>query len=237
MYLHHFNDHTCCSVKWCKVLQSVVETDRGEQQAPVLTDAYKAKFRDKDVDWVTLKGVHDIFAPYLTEAALEQCYHGKDTNKNESLNKKCAATAPKDRYFSGTMNLDDRFRMVVCEDSVGYVQSIERVFAKLGVCLELVAPVLMEWARRVDAVQGWRTIYTTKPEVKKKRTETITALIKAWTNAEKRAEASGRVYASGVAVEEAEVVAPPVADAVVVDRYETENGGSRNDDQIQFGTL
>jgi hypothetical protein len=222
MYLHHFNDHSCCSVKWCKVLQST-RTDGVE--ATVLTEAYKSRFRDKQEDWITLKAVEDIYAPYMTEHALRQCYHGKDTNKNESLNKKCAATAPKDRYFSGTMNLDDRFRMVVCEDSVGYVESIERVFSKLGVCLELVCPVLLEWARRVDADHGWRKVYINKPEVKKRRTEAITALIKAWTNAEKKAEASGRLYASGVAVVQE------------VDQVVDSENVARNDDQIQFGNL
>jgi len=46
--------------------------------------------------------------PYLTEEALAMCYHPFCTQKNESLNRSCTATAPKDRFYGGTNTLSDR---------------------------------------------------------------------------------------------------------------------------------
>jgi hypothetical protein len=144
MFLHHFNEHSCCDIKWCKVLQSK-RTDG--VQPTVLTAAYMKRFRDVALDSKTYKAVESVFTPYLTEDHLYQCYHGTDTNKNESLNRKCSATAPKDRYFSGTKTLCDRFNFVIIHDSIGYVKGMIRLLNKLGMHLPLVCPVLEEWAR------------------------------------------------------------------------------------------
>jgi hypothetical protein len=197
MYLHHFDDHSCCDIAWCKPLQSK-RTDGID--ATVLSDAYRRRFRDKEVDWVTFKAVEDIYAAYLTKDAMWQCYHGYDTNKNESLNRKCSATAPKDRYLSGTMTLSDRFSLIVAVDSVGYVNTYVRVLAKVGFDIALVCPVLQEWCSRVDDRLTKSGEWRKKPEVKRKRVADVTALVNAWCNAELKAARQGKEYASGSAI-------------------------------------
>jgi len=198
MYLHHFNNHTCCDVSWCKTLQSQ-RTD-GLDPKPVLSEHYKQRFRDTQVDWVTFKAVENLFAPYLIASALRQCYHGQDTNKNESLNRKCSATAPKDRYFSGSMSLSDRFHLVAVLDSVGYGIGYKRVLSKIGVNLKLSCLVLEEWCRRTDNNSENRTINMNRPEVKGKRQAKTKAMVKQWIVGERKATKSGRNYASGTAI-------------------------------------
>jgi len=102
MYLHHFNEHSLCNVQWCKTLKSQ-RTDG--IQPTVLPVGYLRRFRHCTNDRKLLDKLQELYAPYLTEEALYQCYHAHDTNKNESLNRKCTAVAPKDRYLSGTMSL------------------------------------------------------------------------------------------------------------------------------------
>jgi hypothetical protein len=214
MYLHHFDDHSCCDVEWCKPLQS----QRNDGVEPTeLKDAYTGRFRDKEVDWVTFKAVEVIFSPYLTETALMQCFHGQDTNKNESLNRKCSATAPKDRYFSGTMSLSDRFHMVAIVDTYGYLIAVSRVLMKVGLQLELVSSVLEEYCRRLDKVHEVKSIYRNKPMVKRKRKALINAAIKAYQVSEKKAKTSGKDYGSGMAIgtlQRAEVTEPPATKSV-----------------------
>jgi len=206
MYLHHFNDHSCCDVSWCKKLQS----QRSDGVEPtVLSEAYQQRFRDKTLDWVTFKAVEDIFAPYLTQSALQQCYHGQDTNKNESLNRKCSATAPKDRYFSGSMSLSDRFHLVVVIDSYGYVVAYRRILKKIGVNLKLTTAVLEEWCRRKDNDQSNRVVHMNRPDVKSKRQAATKAKVKAWIVGERNATKTGRDYATGTAVA---AVAQPMED-------------------------
>ena len=207
MYLHHFNDHSCCDVSWCKVLQST-RTDGVE--ATALTVAYKKRFRDKETDWVTFKAVEDIFAPYLTKTAMIQCYHGHDTNKNESLNRKCSATAPKDRYFSGTMSLDYRFRLVVVHDSIGYHEGLRRLFQMLGFDLSLVCPNLSLWCSRLDNTMKKAGEWNKRPAVKKKRTEAIAAMVKAWVVGERSAGKKGTDYGSGIAITATAEASPSV---------------------------
>jgi hypothetical protein len=258
MYLHHFNDHSCCAISWCKTLQSQ-RTD-GLLPKPVLNDQYLRRFRDKEIDWVTFKAVEAIYEPYMTESALRQCYHGQDTNKNESLHRKCSATAPKDRYFSGSMSLSDRFHFVAIYDSVGYGAAYKRVLRKLCINLMLASPVLEEWCRRVDHASGNRTINLNLPEVKGKRQAKTRAMVKAWIVGERKATNTGRDYASGSAI----AATPTPAQAAATVRMEdphwkkvearseltlaqlveledssasSSTDGLSGDDQIQFGDI
>ena len=90
--------------------------------------------------------------PYLTKEALKMCHHPFCTQKNESLNRKSTAKAPKDRFYGGTNTLSDRLRMIVNEDSIGYVQeAINRVYEKIGIS---VLDTLDEWANRKDK-EAW----------------------------------------------------------------------------------
>jgi len=198
MYLHHFDDHAYCNVKWCRYLQCQLPQPREKK---VLSERYLKRFRNKELDSKTYKALLAVYTPYVTEEALFQCYHGQDTNKNESLNRKCSATAPKDRYFSGTMNLDDRFRYVAVHDSIGYKHAVRRIFLGLGINIDLVCPVLVEYGRRVDNDKRKRTIYINQSSVKRKRTEATTTMVKRYQLGERKAEESGKSYATGMAVQ------------------------------------
>jgi hypothetical protein len=198
MYLHHFNDHSLCNVQWCKVLQSQ-RTDG--IQPTVLAAGYLRRFRHKENDSKLLEKLEEMYSPYLSKESLWQCYHGHDTNKNESLNRKCTAVAPKDRYLSGTMSLKDRISLVVATDSIGYVEAFSRILLLLGLDLECCAPALMEWCRRIDQRQIKACIWRQKPEVKRRQVAAINDAIKAWTLGDKAAAKAGKVYESGSAID------------------------------------
>jgi len=199
MYLHHFGDHSCCDIEWCKPLQST-RTDGIDPF--VMTPAYCTKYRDKnnELDKKVFELVEQNYAPYMTDVHLYQCYHGFDTNKNESLNRKCSATAPKDRHFSGTMSLADRFMYVAIHDSVGHKEAIRRVLQQVGINVECNCPVLEEWARRVDNDKKNKAAYRQKPENKRKRSANISALVQKWSLGERHAASSGKNYATGSAI-------------------------------------
>jgi hypothetical protein len=198
MYLHHFNDHSLCNVQWCKILQS--QRSDGIQPT-VIPVGYMKRFRHKETDKKLLDKLQDLYAPYLKSESLWQCYHAHDTNKNESLNRKCTAVAPKDRYLSGTMSLKDRISLVVSTDSVGYVEGFQRIMQLLGLDLELAAPVLMEWCRRVDRRQIKAGVWRQRPEVKRRRVAAINEAIKAYTIGDKAAAKQGKIYESGSAID------------------------------------
>jgi len=199
MYLHHFNDHSLCNVQWCKILQSQ-RTDG--IQPTVIPVGYMRRFRHKVTDKKLLEKLQDLYAPYLRSEALYQCYHQHDTNKNESLNRKCTAVAPKDRYLSGTMSLKDRICLVVATDSIGYLESFRRVICMVvGLDLELVAPVLEEWCRRLDSRQSKQGKWRKKSDVKKRRVAATNEAIKAWSIGDRDAAKQGKIYSSGGAID------------------------------------
>ena len=166
IYLHHFNDHSCCDERWwCKVLKS--QRCHNPLQ---LTAAYLAKFRSKERDKELFQKLKVGYAPYLSDTALQQVYHKFSTNKNESFNRRVSAVAPKNRHFSSTMTLYDRVCNVVITDSVGYLQGLQSILSKCNVDLQL-HPVLQEWCSRKDNKMKKEAVYRKLPEVKKKRSE------------------------------------------------------------------
>jgi hypothetical protein len=197
MYLHHFNDHSLCNIQWCKVLQSQ-RTDG--VQPTVLAAGYMRRFRHKEVDKKLFDKLQDLYAPYLAEESLWQCYHVYDTNKNESLNRKVTALAPKDKYLSGTKSLEDRINLVLIIDSVGYLQGLKRILLKLGLHLSLVAPVVEEWSTRLDKKKRKASVWRNKPEVKRRRVQATNDAIKAWSLGDREAAKQGMIYSSGGAI-------------------------------------
>ena len=196
IYLHHFNDHSCCSETWCKVLKS----ERAIDPVP-LKAAYLNRFRSKEgADAKLFKLVEDGFSAYLSVTALAQVYHHYSTNKNESLNRKCSAVAPKDRYFSGTMSLFDRFALVTIEDSVGCGNGLGRVLQKLGF-VDGLPPILQEWCRRKDTRMTKQSEWYRTPEVKARRAAAINAIIKAGCMQDAKAVKEGVTYGTGIAME------------------------------------
>ena len=192
MYLHHFNDHSCCSDKWCKVLKSK------RRQDPVPLPAnYSNRFRCKVKHKVLFKKVEEGMSTYLTTEALRQVYHRYSTQKNESLNKKVTVVAPKDKFYGGTRTLQDRIHWVVLEDSVGYYHGIRRLFAQLGVSFD---PVLQTFSKRKDKKAANWSANRKKGSVKAKRAAKQNAAIKASNDQDKAAFAAGVSYGSGIAL-------------------------------------
>jgi len=194
IYLHHFNDHSCCSESWCKVLKS----KRRDDPLP-LTEAYLRQFRCMDTDKKLFAKVKEGYAAYMTEEALAQVYHRYSTNKNESLNRKCTAVAPKDRYFSGTMSLHDRFALVVIEDSDGCQSGLDRILKLVGFT-NGVSPILREWCKRKDQRMAKQAVWFKKPEVKARRAAAINAIIKAGCLSDAKAAKEGITYGTGIAM-------------------------------------
>jgi hypothetical protein len=91
IYLHHFNDHSCCNRKWCKLLRC--KEDGLEFPGDYCVN--NNKFRDKQQHAELFEKVKAEMVPFLTPESLKMCYHPFCTQKNESLNRKSTATAPK----------------------------------------------------------------------------------------------------------------------------------------------
>jgi hypothetical protein len=192
MYLHHFNDHSCCSDKWCKVLKS----KRQEDPVPLPTN-YCKRFRCKQQHSVLFKKMEQGMSTYLTVEALKQVYHKYSTQKNESLNKKVTVVAPKDKYYGGTRTLQDRIHWVVVEDSVGYYHGIRRLFVQLGIPFD---PILQSYGKRRDKRAMVWSNHRKKGTVKAKRVAKQNAAIKASNEQDKAAFAAGVSYGSGIAL-------------------------------------
>ena len=163
IYLHHFNDHKFCNKDWCKSKR--YEND-GIELPP--NNELNKKFRNKVEHSELYDKIYHGILPYLTKEALAMCYHPFCTKKNETLNRKATAPAPKDRFFGGSSTLNDRLRMVAIVDSVGYEEGMSRVMEKLGIKMY---DSVKEWTRRKDKENNWRKIYATKPEIKWKRSK------------------------------------------------------------------
>ena len=192
MYLHHFNDHSCCSDKWCKVLKS----QRQEDPLPLPAN-YCKRFRCKTNHAILFKKIEKGMSTYLTVEALKQVYHNYSTQKNESLNKKVTVVAPKDKYYGGTRTLQDRIHWVVVEDSVGYYQGIRRLFVQLGIPFD---PILQSYSKRKDKRATVWSNHRKKGTVKAKRVAKQNAAIKASNEQDKAAFAAGVSYGSGIAL-------------------------------------
>ena len=147
IYLHHFNDHGCCNKCWCRVLRS--EKEPGYE----LPAAYRAdeRFREKQSEEgkLVFKKVEAALASHLPKEALAQVHHNFSTLKNESLNRKMTAAAPKDQHYGGTSSLKDQVNLVAIQDSVGYEETLRRLFRAIGLSVDW-NNVLFEWAKRKD---------------------------------------------------------------------------------------
>ena len=126
------------------------------------------KFRDKELHAELYDKVKAGMAPFLTTKALKMCYHPFCTQKNESLNRKSTATAPKDRFYGGINTLADRLRMVAIEDSVGYTEGVTRVFSSMGIPL---CDTVREWWRRKDHKGSRKKAYRERIDIKIQRAQ------------------------------------------------------------------
>jgi hypothetical protein len=195
IYLHHFNDHSCCNESWCKVLKSRRQID------PLpLTEQYMKRFRCKEKDRELFLLLKKGYETYLRDEALLQIHHLYSTNKNESLNRRITSVAPKDRYFSGTMSLSDRVSKVVITDSIGYMNGYKRILHKVNSSLEL-PPILQEWCKRKDRRYFMNDLHHKKPEVKKRRMEAINKEIAAGRLSDIKSLKEGYNYGAGIAMD------------------------------------
>ena len=199
IYLHHFNDHGCCNKCWCRVLRS--EKEPGYE----LPAAYRAdeRFREKQSEEgkLVFKKVEAALASHLPKEALAQVHHNFSTLKNESLNRKMTAAAPKDQHYGGTSSLKDQVNLVAIQDSVGYEETLRRLFHAIGLPVDW-NNVLFEWAKRKDGKLQYLTAYWKKPGNKRKRAEARYECFKAGKDQDKRAKRDGRTYyKSGIAMD------------------------------------
>ena len=182
-YLHLFNDHSLCNASWCKILQG---------KTP------KKKYRDKEkVHSVLFKKVEEGMAPYLCTEALRQTYHKFSTQKNESLNRKSTAVAPKDRHFGSTSSLKDRLSWVVIHDSVGYRVGTTRLFSHIGITP---GTILQEFNRRRDRRLFMKSVNRNLKKTKRKRAAKVLKKIKEGSKADIKATKAGMSYGSGIAM-------------------------------------
>ena len=196
IYLHHFNDQSLCHSKWCKV-------KRCHENGTDLPADYcvNNKFRDKEEHAELFGKVKAGMQTYLTTEALQMCYHPFCTQKNESLNRKSTATAPKDRFYGGTKTLSDRLRMVVIEDTLGYVEAINRVLGHLGIAA---FDTLTEWSRRKDSVANRQMLCREKKENKINHAQKRKTEMNEGYKASKKAKAS---YGTGIAINDPSLAA------------------------------
>ena len=106
---------------------------------------------------------------YLSEDSLKMCYHNFCTQKNESLNRKATAMAPKDRFYGGTASLSDRLKMVAIIDSIGYEKGMKKVLINLGLDFN---SVINDWSIKKDNENHQKQKYKQRKKTRKKRSQT-----------------------------------------------------------------
>jgi len=185
--LHHGNDHRYCLASWCPFAAG--------RKHPKDNDRSVLRTTEK---WKNLELIHQKFT---TVEMLKMCYHIYDSQKNESVNTKIAAVAPKSKTFSKMMSLADRIAFVVIVDSIGYECGILRIVAKItGRTTMRISPALRLWLKLKDRDMGWRKRHREKPENKQKRAKKAQDKIREEIAAEKKAARTGLDYGSGIAV-------------------------------------
>jgi len=198
--LHHGNDHSCCDPAWCAFARGAKDVNENKKYLIIRTQR-----------WNNLKSVFDT---YTTDEMLRMTYHPFDSQKNESLNTKIAAVAPKTKTFCSTMSLSDRVAFVVITDSIGYEAGISRILSKLaGEEAPTIPTTLQVWMRQADAETRRRKVHRDKPETKKKRAKEKQEKIKKCIADDKKARIRGLDYGTGIAVQEEAAAAAAAATA------------------------
>jgi hypothetical protein len=195
VFLHLFNDHSCCDVSWCTKLKADRELD--PQKKVAIDNPLKYRNTNTKNEMIFYHKVRDKVLPLLTEQKMNEVYHPFHIQKNETLQRQATAVAPKDRFLGGRMQLYDRLWLVTILDSVGELEGISRIFASIG--LPRLHSVMALWAANKDRKDNRRHDYKRKPAVKRKRANEKIAKMKAGVLQEKKAKTSGVTYQTGIA--------------------------------------
>jgi len=195
--LHLGNDHSCCDASWCGFRSG--KRDKKMDAANYLKIGTKR--------WNNIASVMDT---YTTDDMLRMTYHPYNSQKNESLNTKTAAVAPKNKTFCKTMSLSDRIAFVVIVDSIGYDAGIAQILSKLAGGRPVVVPTELQlWMRRKDADARRKKNYQSLPRTKKMRAVKIQEKIKQSIADDLKAKKRGLDYGPGIAVAQEEAAAAP----------------------------
>jgi hypothetical protein len=199
IYLHHFDDHSCCDKEWCrrKQVEAGLITERD------LPDDYSiagGHFRGRSTvaEKKFMEIIKGAISVYLSREAMWQVYHSFSTQKNESINRKMVAVADKNRFLGGTMALNDRALLVAITDSLGHKEAFRQIHKKLGVPFH---PMLEEYCKRRDKIDHKESIRRKKKSVKKKRVATRNKTLKEGLLADQKAKKDGTTYGSCIAID------------------------------------
>jgi hypothetical protein len=182
VFLHLFNDHTCCDVLWFTKLKSDNEVDVKKKR--VIDNPLKYRKTDTKAEQLLMQKVKDH--------KMEEVYHGFHTQKNETLQRQATTVAPKDHFLGGGMQLYDRLRLITILDSVGELEGISRLFASMG--LPKMHSVLALWAVNKHHEDARKHDYKRLPVIKRKRASEKIAKMKAGMLQNKKAKTAGVTY-------------------------------------------
>jgi hypothetical protein len=186
---HHFNKHEYCDPVWCKYC--------GDN--PTKKNPRNLVRDDNSKKWPNMFKIHKY---YTAEEFLRQLWHIWDSQKNESMNRKIAAAAPKDVVFSTTMSLADRIALIIIIDSVGFAAAMRRIITKLTGTTNVRLPAVSQVCfNRLDVTAGWYKQHRQKIETKSKRAQKQIKTIKKCIAADQKAERQGSYYQHGIAVD------------------------------------
>eukprot|EP00957_Ditylum_brightwellii_P021501 1621673-Ditylum_brightwellii.AAC.1 len=129
---------------------------------------------------------------------MREVHHTFSTQKNEALQKIMTVYCPKDQFFGGSMQLHDRLRYVVIEDSLGVHVGVGRLFHHMG--LAPLHTIMSQWVGTRDNSNEYMRNYQQKLEARQqKRAAVAIAKMKARVWKDMKAEEARETYKTGVA--------------------------------------
>jgi hypothetical protein len=186
---HMGNEHKFCDVSWCPY--GYLPGGKLPERNDHALDQGEKKFQS----------LKKVFYTYNTPHYLEQMHHPYDSQTNESLHQAVTKVAPKTTTFSTTFSLSDRIALVVIINSVGYEVGIQRIMQKLYGAAPFAFPTVTQiWMNKADRRSKTDKARQEKPETKAKRAAKKKKKIRDGIKAEREAEKSGYMYASGCAI-------------------------------------
>mmetsp|Transcript_37340 Transcript_37340/g.90740 ORF Transcript_37340/g.90740 Transcript_37340/m.90740 type:complete len:493 (+) Transcript_37340:1541-3019(+) len=177
---HHFDDHEHCDQQWCR---------GGEGKK------YRSKIRHPKL----YKDLKEIFQTVTTDEKLKHVQHSYSTNLCEATMGMVTHCSPKNKHYSKTTAGKGRLMMAVGTASIGRYDYYKQLLPKIGAVLD---PVLFEHLKRRDKRTERQRLRQSADPFKKKRAKTKVDQIKIDTDKTFRDRKRGRVYSSGMALEQ-----------------------------------
>ena len=150
---HHFNNHEECG-EWCKLKPLT-----GEALATA-----KLNYRCKVKNEKFYLQVKELFTEF--DLLLEEMLHEWDTNIVEGMNKFFCKFLPKDRTYAMTIENKVRLYLAIAIDSIGYMETYQRLADSAGFTL---CKVQHDLNTQLDKEKEWRRTYRKKNASKVRR--------------------------------------------------------------------